>query len=786
MVCTGKRLSLLLFSIIITGLFFGVSGCSPKIQDMIVASVGKDAITLADYEKLYLKNNASRDAGASMTQEEREKFLDLVVKYRLKLADAYEKGLERRPEIINELHQYKGSLAASFLTERDIVGPGTHRLFELRNEELRASHILVQLNRDAAASDSAAAYARAYDIIEQLKHGAPFDSLALVYSQDPSVKQNRGDLYYFTAGNFVPPFEQAAFSMKIGEFSHVPVRTQYGLHIIKIVDRKLAPGDIHCAHIMAQFTRPNPAPEDTLAAYTKIRTIQDSVTKGIDFAELARRNSGDAGSAARGGDLGWFTRRRWVQPFDEAAFKLKTGQISGIVRTPYGYHLIKCIETRPRKTFDESKDEMKQMYQQVRFQSDYDNYLATLKKDLHYGRVDSIVVRFIAAVDTTATTRDSAWASGITPSLGRATIMTIATGPVSVDSVVAMVKARQDLSNIPLRSSQILSMLDKITDQVVFAARAETLERENAEFAAIMREYKEGILLYQIEQDRVWNRIAPSDSLLQLFFSGHRDRFMFPDRLNITEIRASSEDRIKQIRSLLKQGKSFDAIVVDDSARMAMPTNYEIGFTKGSTVIPASGRHSLATVASELSLDPQIRLRLTAHPDTTRQKAEQLRLASKRQDAILAYLTHDLKVDEGRITKQISPLAPSPKGTKERARAIQVVDVSAVGRQPLVLGKPETFLVSVKSDERANAADTLATGTYSSPFSFKGNWEIVRLDAREPARQKTFEEAGPEVSSAFQEAESKRLEAEWLTGLREQHPVIERKETLKNAFAPER
>jgi hypothetical protein len=73
-------------------------------------------------------------------------------------------------------------------------------------------------------------------------------------------------------------------------------------------------------------------------------------------------------------------------------------------------------------------------------------------------------------------------------------------------------------------------------------------------------------------------------------------------------------------------------------------------------------------------------------------------------------------------------------------------------------------------------------GAVSNPFTVRGTYSIVRLNKREPTRLKTFEEAGGELSSAFQEAESKRLETEWLQSLRQRYPVVEHKEALKDAF----
>ena len=315
-----------------------ISGCSPKASEAVVASVGKQDITLPDYERMFVKSNGSREAGEKASMEEREKFLDLMIKYRLKLADAYRVGMEKRPEVVGELQQYKGNLAESFLTDREVVQPGVKDFYARRSEEIRASHILLELSPTASPADSAEAYARAYEVIAKAKSGTDFSTLATQLSKDPSANRNGGDLYYFTAGQMVPAFENAAYAMKVGEISSVPVRTQYGLHIIKVTDRHPAPGEVRSGHIMIRFPSQNPSPEDTAAAYAKSRALRDSLMSGADFAGLATRNSEDPGSAPKGGDLGWFTRRRWILPFDEVAMAMKPGETSNIVRTVYGYH----------------------------------------------------------------------------------------------------------------------------------------------------------------------------------------------------------------------------------------------------------------------------------------------------------------------------------------------------------------------------------------------------------------------------------------------------------------
>jgi peptidyl-prolyl cis-trans isomerase SurA len=131
-----------------------VAGCSPKASEAIVASVGDQDITISEYERMFVKSNGSREAGEKASLEEREKFLGLMVNYRLKLADAYRDGMDRRPEVVGELQQYKGSLAESFLTDREVVQPGMKEFYARRREEIRASHVLLELSPTASPADS--------------------------------------------------------------------------------------------------------------------------------------------------------------------------------------------------------------------------------------------------------------------------------------------------------------------------------------------------------------------------------------------------------------------------------------------------------------------------------------------------------------------------------------------------------------------------------------------------------------------------------------------------------
>jgi peptidyl-prolyl cis-trans isomerase SurA len=769
--------------LIVVAFVLNFTGCAPKRQDSVVASIGTTPITLTDFEKMYVRSNGGTVVGDTVTQDDRERFLDLMIKYRLKLTDAYRRGLDKQPDVRNEINQYRGSLAASYLTDRELVQPNVRKLFNHSREEIRASHILLSIRPDAKSDDSAAVYKKAMEIIAEAKAGRDFSQLAVNNSQDPGVQQNKGDLYYFTTGRMVPEFEDAAYELKIGEVTSVPLKTRFGLHILKVTDRKPSVGEMQASHIMIGFPRQQPTPEDTAAAYAKILAVQDSLKMGIPFDQLAMRHSVDGGSSGRGGDLGWFSRAHWPQPFDEAAFLLTPGKISPIVRTAYGYHIILCTGTRPPKTFEESKQEIQNTYQQQRFQTDYAAYTGKLRNEVRFVRNDSIVTMFMHAFDSTKTIRDSGWAETLPRELARAPMFSTFGRPISVDSVIVLIKTHVEWSTNSLHPTSLKSIVDKLAEQILFTAKSDLLEQQDPEFAGLLHEYRDGILLYQAEQDQVWNKVTASDSLLHIYFNQHREKFVFPDRVKFTEIRTASDVNSQTVAQMLASGKSMEQIVKDDSIRMAVKTSYQTNFAKGKTDLSKPATLPLSAAVAVLQKESATRLMIAVYADTSVSKSKNETLAKKRLNVVKELLSKRYGVETSRIIAETRNANFAAAKKKDTAGVLQRLDIQVLGLQPLVIAALESGLAAPAADERARSVDSVAVGGYSTPFIRKGIHSIVRKDGVEPARQKAFEECGAELSSAFQEFESKRLEAEWLNSIKQYAPVVEHKELLKNAFA---
>jgi len=349
------------FNLFVIALIALIIGCSSKKKD-VIAEIGDEKIYLYEFENQYLKSlGGNIDTAKNKSLADRKEYLELMVKFRLKVKDAKEKGYLNSPEIQKDLGDYKKSFISTFLIDKEVVEPNIKELFERKKFEVRASHILVNLPQNASPEDSVKAFLKADTIINRLKKGDDFATVAREMSDDQSAKMNGGDLYYFTAGMTVPEFEDAIYDMKVGDFSKKPIRTMFGLHIVKLTDKKKRYESIRAAHILIQDLKDSLSGKviDSIVSFNKAKDILSKIRGGEDFSKLATELSEDPGSKTRGGDLGFFDRRRMVQSFDSVAFSLKPGEVSDLVRTPFGWHIIKLIEVKEFQPYEKQRDNLK-------------------------------------------------------------------------------------------------------------------------------------------------------------------------------------------------------------------------------------------------------------------------------------------------------------------------------------------------------------------------------------------------------------------------------------------
>lgn len=682
----------------------------------------QSVITLADFEERYLETRRSAEEARQDSLSAYREFLERYIDFKLKVKDAIDKGFENDAEVLSELRQYRNQLAQPYLVEKELYENAIKDLYEKRRYEIDASHVLVFVAQDAAPADTEKAYKKIQDALLALQRGAPFDSVARQYSEDPSAAQNGGRLGYFTGGMMVHQFEEAVYATPVGSLNG-PFRTRFGYHIVKVWDKRARTPDIRAAHILVQLG--SSSPDDTLKAYEKIQAIYDSLKQGSDFAELARLYSDDPGSASRGGDLGFFSLGRTVKPFEDAAFALKNvGDLSPIVRTPFGYHIIKLLGRKKSATLDEEREELKSMLRRnpEKINAETSKLTERLKKLHNYRENPAALSLLYAKLDTTA----EGYAKFETTSLGAlkdTLCFAFAQQRYTLDSLLSYL--RLFASGRKLTEKDLVAYRDSYAQRELMDYETSLLETRYPEFAKLMRDYKDGILLFTVSERTVWSKSGATDSIARAYFAAHKDEFKFGERVGISQIVVSDKTLIDNLRDeLLEQRRTLDIVSADSVKR-----------------------------ATRL-----FRAQLAA----LKRNAKDYKA---KKDSLLKQLAA-LKVDE------------KPRTFDELAKRYSEKYDAETGASAGLFQRGESLLADIVFDSEL--------GSISAPITFEDRYYLIRLDKREPARNKTFEESLTEIYSRYQEEKNRQLEDEWVKGLRAKSKIQIFEQTLKAAFQSSR
>ncbi|MGA7160012.1 MAG: peptidylprolyl isomerase [Bacteroidota bacterium] len=560
-----------------------IGGCASQ-ESAVVATLGDDKITLDEFNRMFAKNNTGKDTAKATIAEDREAYLDLYVKFRLKLKEAYDRGYQNDPGIQAEVEDYRRSFDVSSLIEHDITEPALHRMYERKLVNVRPSHILLRMSPTATPAETLQTYMKAMKIIDSLKTGHTFEDLALRNSQDQSVNSNKGDLYYFPSGSTVPEFEDAVFSAQPGIVIPYPVRTQFGYHIIKVTAREPNPGSIRVSHIYKRLT-PGSTPQDSAKAMKALEGALDSLKHGGKFADLARSLSDDK-TRDRGGDLGFIERRRTVKEFDDAAFSLKVGEVSGIVKSQFGLHLIMVTDKKPVPSFESMEQELRNFFQAHRFQAEYGSYVAGLKKGYNFMMSAEAVSAWHSSLDTAKTTSSDTWDSLFSAATRAKALFTFAGQKITIDSVIHRVKMEKDLQGLSFSNpSTSVNIFDKISKDLVVEYKARSVESQIPDFEKTIKEYEEGSMLFKSEQIEVWNKLSTNDSAMHIYFDANRSNFTWPDRVNLREIYVPTDSVAVVVTFLLKKQKlPFDSVAAQFNTRLSTKQkNGEWGLTPVTT-----------------------------------------------------------------------------------------------------------------------------------------------------------------------------------------------------------
>jgi peptidyl-prolyl cis-trans isomerase SurA len=535
-------------SIISLLMLFGCGTSNP-----LVATVGDDKITLNYFEDNYAKNNGGWDTSAVSSVEDRKRFLDLLIKFKLKVKEARAQGLEKDSAIISEMDTYNTSVAQSYMIEKEVIDPGMQQMYNRKKNEVRASNIVVRIPPKATPQDTLHAYERATTIIGQIPQ-VPFDTLATQYSDDPSAKTSHGDLGYFSGGRMVPEFEDACYSLKDNEYTRTPIRSMYGYHIIKVTGHQSNPGSVRVSHILVRF---NESTSDTAAVRDTVWMIYRKLKSGANFNDMVQQYSQDPRKAGTNGDIGFYEQDRIPQKVADVFYALKVDSISEPVQFNYGYHIFKLTEKKPVPAYAEMEKDLKDSYKQVRYNYEYNRYTQNLRIKYHVN-IDSAVVRkLISSLDTTKVSGVYGWQDTLTADMLKMTIIQSTGRPFTVRDFTEKVLTENDFKNYVLSPDNVWLIANKLLDVVALDEHARHAVEQYSVLKNLLKEYEEGILLYRVEQDEVWKKVAVNDSLLREYYNEHKEEYRWPERVNFAEIFTLADTLAKAAYWKVKYGEDF-------------------------------------------------------------------------------------------------------------------------------------------------------------------------------------------------------------------------------------
>lgn len=533
-------------------LFVSAVSFSQQAKKEVLFTIDGKPYYTDEFVRVYNKN---LDLVKDDSQKDLNNYLDLFIGYKLKVNKANKLGLQEGPQYQAELKSYRTQLSKNYLTDTKVTKELIDEAYARSQKEIGASHILILVDENAAPADTLKAYNKALDIRKKAVAGEDFGKLAEQFSEDPSAKENKGDLGYFSVFRMVYPFESAAFKTAKGEISK-PVRTRFGYHVIKVNDIRANRGEITAAHIM--IARKNPeSPEDREKVKATIDQIYQKLKQGEDFASLAKQFSEDKTTAANGGQLNKFgSGEISATEFEDAAFGLKNpGDYSAPFKTQFGWHIVKLIEKHPAK-------------QLVDVQADFENRIRRddrsklittalndkLRKKYPVKKEAKAYAKAAKALNNNVYSQT--WTLPKDEDFSE-TILVInndkkVPAKAFLDYVSVMQKGEQTVKPIAKLADVLFA---NFTDDQLNVYYNDNLEKEFPEFAVVMEEYRDGLLLFDLMEKEIWEKAKTDTIGLEQYYANHKNDYQWKDRVNADVYSSTKEDVIKKVRKYLKQGK---------------------------------------------------------------------------------------------------------------------------------------------------------------------------------------------------------------------------------------
>lgn len=576
------------FYILLSTLFFSHLNAQ-KANDNVLFTVGDDSVSVSEFLRVYNKN---LDLVQDESQKDIDEYLTLFINYKLKLKEAKALGFNKKESYLRELSSYKKQLAKSFLTDNKVTDELVEEAYQRISNDVKASHILVRMSGNESPKDTLAAY----NSIVNLRNRAIKEGFEKVRKSVHNGNTIFGeDLGYFSGFKMVYKFENVAYNTSVGETSK-PFRTQFGYHIINVMEKRKSRGEITVAHIMVVDKE-----GDTIAngSKTRINDIYKKINQGEAFDALAKQFSDDTSSASKGGEMAPFSSGQISSiEFEDAAFGLQNiGDVSKPIQSKFGWHIIKLIAKKPIAPFKEIKSELEAKVKRDSRSQLIDNALQDkLREKYNITDNQDNIDYFVSILN--AKYYNKQWElpkdfpnEKLFLKIGKENITYKDFGDIMVNNQKRL-RNKESFRNLVYKAYNAF-----LSEQLV-RYQEENLEYENEEFANVLGEYRDGLLLFDLMENTIWNS-AKNDSLdIQEYYKKNKENYYWPKQIDGIVASSAKKKTLKKVSKLLdekmplseikKLVNSNDEVNVIftsdkmDASHQALPKNFkfETGLSK--------------------------------------------------------------------------------------------------------------------------------------------------------------------------------------------------------------
>ena len=489
-------------------IFFLYSSSYAQLDDNILFKVNDSIVYVDEFNRVYSKNFELIDEN---NQKDFESYLELFINYKLKLAEAYEMGLHNDPKYKSELNKYVKQLQNTYLTDKETEEDLLKEAYERTKYELNVSHILIRI--DENNNDTLDVYNKLNSLREPLLN-LPFEEFKNRFQKDEDlIIENLG---YFSAFKMIYKFENMSYKTQVGEVSR-PFQTRFGFHILKVNDKRPSLGEVTVGHIMTYKSKPD--------AFKRISNILDSINSGISFEYLAKKYSDDKNSSFKGGRLNPFSSGQINSiPFENAAFGLENkNDISKPIETKYGWHIVKLYDKKSVQKFDEIKYQLlnklkKSSRYSIISESFYDFLLSRYGLDYENSNLDY----FVSILDSSYFKGE--WSI---PEFfdEEKTLIKVSNKRLKYLDFAVFLEDNQRKSKPTSYVKLVSEQYSRFIKSNILEIYKNNLESENLDFKFIIREYREGLLLFNLMQDKIWT-VRDSDSTkLKVYFEENKNKY---------------------------------------------------------------------------------------------------------------------------------------------------------------------------------------------------------------------------------------------------------------------